>query len=146
MYRATGVCLSVEKGLPVSPVESIKSVLSKYAVFSGRARRSEYWWFALANGIVSSILYAIAVGPTLVSSYNNGTTTINTGGAVYGLYGLAVLLPGLGVLVRRLHDTGRSGWYCWMALIPFAGVFIVLYYLIQEGTAGANAYGPDPKA
>lgn len=133
----------------MSPVESIKSVFSKYAVFSGRARRSEYWWFVLANAIVGNVLYFVTIGPSYQDAINNqdfSNFSLGVGGMVYVLYGLAVFLPGLGVLVRRLHDAGRSGWYYWMALIPLAGVFIVLYFLVQEGTNGANAYGPDPKA
>jgi uncharacterized membrane protein YhaH (DUF805 family) len=141
--------LNVEKGLSMSFMEAIKSVLSKYAVFSGRARRSEYWWFVLANGIVSNILYFVTIGPAYQKALNDSdfsNFSFGVGGMVYSLYALAIFLPSLAVMVRRLHDTGRSGWYYWMVLIPFAGIFIVLYYLIQEGTNGANAYGADPKA
>jgi uncharacterized membrane protein YhaH (DUF805 family) len=133
----------------VSPVESIKSVFSKYATFSGRARRSEYWWFVLANAIVGNVLYFVTIGPSYqqaVSDQNFSNFSLGIGGVIYVIYVLVVLIPGLAVLVRRLHDTGRSGWHYWMALIPFAGVFIVLYYLAQEGTSGQNAYGSDPKA
>ena len=93
--------------------ESIITVLSKYATFEGRARRSEYWWFYLANTIVSSILSAIGQRLTLFSILSV-------------IYSLAVLLPGLAVCVRRLHDVGKSGWYIFISLIPLVGAILLI--------------------
>jgi len=110
----------------MSFVDSIKTVLiQKYCCFEGRARRSEYWWFCLFNVIVSSVLSAIH--PYLGYAY-----------------ALAVLLPGLGVAVRRLHDTGRSGWLVLLALIPLVGGIIVLVFMCQDSQPD-NQYGASPK-
>ncbi len=129
--------------------ESIKTVLSKYADFSGRARRSEYWWFYLANLIVGNVLYFATIGPAYISAISNNDVSnfsFGIGGVIYVLYALAVLLPSLAVSVRRLHDTNHSGWYLFMSLIPFVGWIFVLVALIQEGTQGPNNYGADPRA
>jgi len=107
-------------------------VLKKYAVFSGRARRQEYWMFALFNIVISIVLSIIG------SVLDLGILSI--------IYSLAVLLPSLGVSVRRLHDTGKSGWWILIALIPLAGVIILIVFLATEGKREPNAYGPDPKA
>ncbi|MET8327754.1 DUF805 domain-containing protein [Streptomyces sp. NPDC005181] len=108
-------------------------VLKQYAVFNGRARRQEYWMYALFNAIAA----IIAVVLDLVL----GTFPIIT-----VIYYLAILLPSLGVLVRRLHDTGRSGWWVLFAAIPLAGAITLLVFLVSEGERSANAYGPDPKS
>ena len=131
----------------MSIVESIRSVFVQYATFSGRARRSEFWWFVFANWFVSSILSAVTFVPPLVrSTSNNGEAFVaSAGSTVFGLCSLAVLIPALAVGARRLHDTNRSGWNCFMFLIPLAGPVILLYFLIQEGTSGSNSYGADPK-
>ena len=113
-------------------------VLKKYAVFSGRARRKEFWMFALINigiSIVLSILDAII-----------GTRTDSGFGILSGIYSLAVLLPSLAVGVRRLHDTGRSGWWILIGLIPLIGAIVLIVFYAQEGKPGDNQYGPDPKA
>jgi uncharacterized membrane protein YhaH (DUF805 family) len=108
-------------------------VLKKYAIFSGRARRKEYWMFVLINVIISFVLYFIeglAGGP----------------GVVGGLYGLALLIPSIAVGVRRLHDTNRTGWWLLIGLIPVIGAVILIVFTVQDGEQGANQYGPDPKA
>lgn len=111
-------------------------VLRQYADFSGRARRKEYWMFTLFN------LIAIVVASLLDRMLGlGGAAGI---GPIYGLYGLAVLLPGIAVAVRRMHDVGKSGWVLLLGLIPLVGL-VVLYWAIQEGEPGPNAYGPDPK-
>lgn len=112
--------------------ESIVSVLSKYATFDGRARRSEYWWFYLVNTIISSVLSGIGKNVTLFS-------------ILALIYSLAVLIPGLAVCVRRLHDVGKSGWYIFMALIPIAGPIILIVKLATDSEPGTNAYGENPK-
>jgi uncharacterized membrane protein YhaH (DUF805 family) len=106
-------------------------VLKNYVGFSGRARRTEFWMFALFNFIVAVVLYVIslAIGTLLLSD----------------LYSLAVLLPTLALAVRRLHDTGRSGWWLFIALIPFAGWIVLLVFDVSDSAPGVNQYGPNPK-
>ena len=116
-------------------LESCIAVLKKYAEFSGRARRREYWMFALANLIVAAVLGILSQIPVL------GILFV----IISSLFSLAVLVPGIAVSVRRLHDTNRSGLMLLLCLIPLVGAIIVLYFAIQEGTQGENQYGPDPK-
>lgn len=114
-------------------------VLQKYAVFSGRARRKEYWFFILFNFIIALVLGFI----------DNlfGTVTAETGiGFLSGFYSLAVLIPGLAVAVRRLHDTDRSGWWLLISLIPVIGVLVILFFLVLDSQPGDNQYGANPKA
>ena len=112
--------------------ENYISVLKKYVVFEGRATRSEYWYFVLVNFIISIVLNTI-----------DGITGVPVLGA---LFSLAVLMPGLGVSARRLHDMGRSAWYLLVALIPLAGPFILVYFMVQDSQAETNQFGPNPKA
>jgi uncharacterized membrane protein YhaH (DUF805 family) len=108
------------------------AVLKKYATFDGRARRTEYWMFFLFNMIFAFVLSFLDAALGLAKD-------MGSYGPLYGLYALAVLLPGIAVGVRRMHDTDRSGW--WL-LVPIAN----LVFLVSEGTRGPNQYGPDPKA
>ena len=113
-------------------------VLKKYAVFSGRARRKEYWFFVLFNIIVSIIL-AVIDGVT-------GTLDSESGMGLLGLiYTLAILMPALAVSVRRLHDTGRSGWWLLILLIPLIGTIVILIFMVQDSKPEENQYGPSPK-
>ncbi len=112
-------------------------VLKKYAVFDGRARRTEFWMFVLFNFIIS-----------LVLGFLDGMfgTVSGTGvGLLGGLYMLVVLIPGLAVSIRRLHDTNRSGWWVLIGLVPIIGWIIAIIFYAQEGTRGPNQYGQDPK-
>ena len=104
----------------------------KYAEFSGRARRQEFWMFVLFN-----FLAGIAIG--IVEAI------LGTGGALCGLYNLAVLIPSLAVSVRRLHDTDHSGWWILINLIPLIGFIIYLAFLCTDSKPGANCFGPNPK-
>jgi len=107
-------------------------VLKKYAVFSGRARRTEYWMFVLFNIIISFVLgfvEGLVGGP----------------GVLGMLYSLAVLIPGFAVGFRRLHDTDRSGWWVLICLIPFIGAIALIVILALDGTPGQNKYGANPK-
>jgi uncharacterized membrane protein YhaH (DUF805 family) len=114
-------------------------VLKKYAVFTGRARRMEYWYFALFNLIVSFVLGFID-GMT-------GTVSQTTGlGLLSSIYLLAVLIPGIAVSIRRLHDTDRSGWWLLLVFVPLIGAIVLIVFFVQDGKAGANQYGADPKA
>lgn len=115
-------------------------VLKKYAVFGGRAHRQEFWMFVLFNVIISFVL---AIIDTVIGT-NVGTGASSTG-VLGGLYSLAVLIPSLAVTVRRLHDTGRSGWWWFIVLVPFVGWIVLLVFVVLDGNAGANAYGTDPK-
>ena len=109
------------------------TALKKYAVFSGRARRKEYWYFVLFN-------FLISLGLGLIDSVL-GLTLENSGmGLLGGLYSLAVLIPGIAVAVRRLHDTGRSGWWLLLSLIPFVGVIILIVFLASGTESGTNQY------
>lgn len=106
-------------------------VLKNYAGFSGRARRTEYWIFVLVSAIVSALLTAIG---TAIQFPLLG-----------GIYGLAVLVPGLAVLSRRLHDTGRSAWWILIVLVPLVGAIIIVVFACSGGTPGPNKYGASPK-
>ena len=113
--------------------------LKKYADFTGRSRRKEYWSFfllCLASAVVLSLVDGI----------------LGMGGMIGGVYGplttlflLALLVPSIAVGIRRLHDTDRSGWWILIALVPFVGGLILLVFYVLEGTRGPNQYGPDPK-
>jgi uncharacterized membrane protein YhaH (DUF805 family) len=113
-------------------------VLKNYAVFSGRARRKEYWMFFLFNVIFA--ITAVIIDNVL------GLTIKNVGsGPFYLLYALATLIPGIAVGVRRLHDTSKSGWYMLLGLIPCVGGIILLVLFATPGDVGSNQYGADPK-
>jgi len=109
-------------------------VLGNYANFGGRASRGEYWWYTLANVIVYVALNI--VGSALGDSMS----------LLGGLYALATFIPGLAVLVRRLHDTGKSGWMSLLALIPLVGLIILIVFLVADSATGENKYGASPKA
>jgi len=109
------------------------TVLRNYVGFSGRARRTEYWMFALVNFLIEVVL-------VILSAATHSGLFI----ALIVLYGLAVLLPSLAVLVRRIHDIGMSGWWILIGLIPFGGLVLLVFALIP-GNQGPNRYGDDPK-
>ena len=114
-------------------------VLKNYANFSGRARRKEYWFFVLFNVIFAFV--AMLLDNLL------GLAIEDVGyGPFYILYSLAMLIPGIAVSVRRLHDIGKSGWYILLALIPCVGGIILLVFDLTPGDTFENEYGPDPKA
>lgn len=113
--------------------------LKKYAQFSGRSRRKEYWFFILFNAIIAIIL---AVIDNATGNYEAETGA----GLLGGIYGLAVLIPTIAVSVRRLHDTDRSGWWLLLALIPVIGGLILLYFMFIDSMAEENQYGANPKA
>ena len=107
-------------------------VLKKYAVFSGRARRQEYWMFTLISSLIYLVVYVIGLtADTVVPEV---------------LFSLALFLPSLAVSVRRLHDTDRSGWWVLIGLVPCVGFIIMIIFMATEGQRDANRYGPDPKA
>jgi len=112
-------------------------VLKKYAVFKERARRKEYWMFVLFNIIISLILRLVE---DLTGIYPKEGI-----GVLEGLYGLLVLIPGIAVSVRRLHDTGRSGWWLLIGIVPIIGVIVLFVFMVQDSQPGENQYGPNPK-
>lgn len=107
-------------------------VMRKFAEFQGRSRPMEYWMFFLVNLL-------IAIGLRLVEGL------LGSPGVVGALYSLIVLVPGIAVSVRRLHDTGRSGWWLLIGFIPLLGAIVLLFFMAQEGQPGPNQYGADPK-
>ncbi len=126
---------------PGSPFDIYKSVLTKkYADFTGRARRAEYWWFVLINFVV---IFSLLVLTIILSGSDDSLTGL--GGIIYAVYALGVIVPSLAVTVRRLHDTGKSGWMLLIGLIPFVGPIILLVFYFTDGEPGANQYGPSPK-
>lgn len=157
-------------------VEAVKACFKKYATFKGRARRSEYWWFALFTYIVNGIFYipfmlissvhSAAVAKfsselTLASldqydSLMNQATALDAQyqsyyiivGVIYGIVWLAMLLPTLGVLVRRLHDIGKSGKIILLCLIPlvnFVIAILLFVWALKDSDPKENQYGPSPK-
>ena len=110
------------------------AVLRNYAGFSGRARRTEYWMFGLVNFAITLIFYVLAFVA------HSGIFIV-----LVFLYGLAVLLPSLAVLVRRLHDIGMSGLWILIGLVPFVGGIVLLVFALLPGNQGLNRYGDDPK-
>jgi len=101
-------------------------VLKKYTVFTGRARREEFWLFALVSFVISFVLSFL--GPLGI------------------LYSLGVMVPSLAVGARRLHDTGRSGWWQLIGIIPLVGVIVLIVFAVQDSQPGANQFGPNPKS
>ena len=108
------------------------AVLKKYAEFNGRARRKELWFFTLFNIIASVILVVI-----------DSVTGI---AVLYIVYSLGVLVPSIAVGARRLHDTGRSGWWLLIGLVPVIGSIVLIVFFVLDSDPGDNAYGPNPKA
>lgn len=118
-------------------MQAVRRCFERYATFSGRARRAEFWWFTLFN-LVASFLLGLLDG--LLFGYGAPVAQ-----PFATLYSLAVLLPSLAVAARRLHDTGRSAWWLLLLLVPLIGVLVLLFFYVTSGERGANAYGPDPK-
>lgn len=113
-------------------------VLRKYFVFSGRARRKEYWMFVLFNLLIS-------IGLSIVERVTGLYSAESGLGFLSLIYSLAVLIPSISVGVRRLHDTNRSGWWMLIALVPFIGSIVLLVLFVLDSDPGSNQYGPNPK-
>lgn len=121
----------------MSLVEAVRSVLRQYARFSGRARRSEYWWWTLAHAVLLGVALAIdwAVNPdTLTGGYI----------AAVAVVAIGLALPYLAVSARRLHDRSMSAWWLLLFLLQI-GPLVVMIFALFDGTPGPNKYGPDPK-
>jgi len=124
--------------------------LKKYAVFDGRACRSEYWWFGLLNIVFATVLLFVSL------LFGAGSMEINRASTPYpavfvwanapvlGIFYLAILLPSIAVLIRRLHDISRSGWWILLIFLPVIGGFVLLIFTLLASTPGSNEYGPEP--
>ena len=153
----------------MSPIDWAKRPLQKYADFNGRATRAEYWWYTLAIIVVAIVL-------SILESLLGLSKMVGPYGPLTALCMLALLVPNVAVLVRRLHDTNRSGWWILVALVPYAilgfmmaraagradmsglaaaglfgiialiGGIVLLVFMVLAGTKGDNSYGPDPYA
>lgn len=121
----------------MSPIDWAKRPLQKYADFSDRATRAEYWWFYL----FVIIAYVVA---SIVDSILGLSGTVGPYGLIASLLMLALLVPSIAVGARRLHDTDRSGWWLLIGLIPLIGAIVLLVFFVTEGTTGDNQYGSDP--
>ncbi|MGD0682512.1 MAG: DUF805 domain-containing protein [Terracidiphilus sp.] len=113
-------------------------VWNKYAQFSGRSRRKEYWMFTLFNCLIYLPLYILGL-----VFHENVVGTIFL--CLCIIYCLAIIVPALAVTVRRLHDTGKSGWMILLCLIPIIGGIIVFVFTVLDSDPGPNEYGPNPK-
>lgn len=125
----------------------IEGVTKKYAYFQGRARRAEFWWFTLGQLCVLLPLYLLVLIVSLgtadpYSGSPSGLAMLLTG--LFWLVSLALFLPALGMAIRRLHDTGKSGWFYLLNFVPFGSIVLLVFYCM-EGDRGPNMYGPDPK-
>lgn len=122
---------------------AVRTVLSKYATFQGRAPRSEFWWWVLAIFLLLLVTRLID-GALVAPSLGFSAFAPEAGQPLSFLVALGVIVPNIAVGVRRLHDTGRSGWWILIGLIPLIGTLILLYFYIQPSEQGDNAYGPAP--
>ncbi|GAA4418477.1 DUF805 domain-containing protein [Nibrella viscosa] len=111
------------------------NALRNFADFRGRTRRSEYWFFVLFNILFIVLLIGIDV---IIIGSGNGF------GVLTSIYVLATLIPSTAVAVRRLHDSGRSGWWLLLTLIPLGGLVLLIFY-VQDSVPGVNKWGPNPK-
>ena len=135
--------------------------LRRYAEFSGRSRRKEYWMYVLLM-----IIVGVVIG--LIEATLELTGMIGPYGPLSGLFGLATFIPNIAVTIRRLHDTNRSGWWMLVGVVPYvamvaavvsgnialvgilgfvalAGMIVLLVFVLLDGTKGPNKYGEDPK-
>ncbi|WP_413531623.1 DUF805 domain-containing protein [Empedobacter brevis] len=123
-----------------------KVVFENYANFSGRARRSEYWYFMLCNFLITLVLYVLIILAAGLSDNSEGSGLfIYLIYIIIMIYSLAMFIPSLAVVVRRLHDTGKSGWYYLIGLIPLVGGILLLIALLTDSQVGSNQWGPNPK-
>ena len=120
--------------------------LKKYAEISGRARRSEYCFFVLFTIVFLMVaaIFDTILGTTFKTSFGDAIINLPFG-YLYVLYAIAVFIPGFAVVVRRLHDVGKSGWFMFIALVPLVGTVWLLVSCLTKGANGENEYGADPK-
>ncbi len=126
---------------PGSPIDIYKSVLTeKYADFTGRARRAEYWWFVLVN---FGVVIGLWIATVILGSISDALGVI--GFLAIGVYYLALIIPSIALSVRRLHDTNKSGWMLLLVLIPLVGSIVLLVFYLTDGDRATNNFGPSPK-
>ncbi len=133
--------------------EAYKAAFKNYANFEGRTRRRDYWLFYLANVLITlipTILMSISMAMMTVSAATNDEFPISAIFVVIfslliGAYSIATLVPSIAILVRRLHDSGKSGWFALLNLIPYVGGLICLVFCCMDSQVGPNQYGPNPK-
>jgi len=113
--------------------------LQKYAVFSGRSRRKEFWMFVLFTFVVEIVL---AIIDAIIGTYNTALGI----GLLSGLFYLAILVPSTALNTRRLHDIGKSGWFQLLFIIPIVGFILWIIWMVRDSDDGVNKYGPSPKA
>jgi uncharacterized membrane protein YhaH (DUF805 family) len=130
--------VTVDTRSSVGPLGYWAGCYRKYATFTGRARRAEYWWYTLFNVLIYLALIVIGL---LIGGTTEGTTIL---GVLVGVYILAVFLPTLAVTCRRLHDSGLSGWWQLLGIIPLGGIAVFIMTLL-DSNPGTNKYGPDPR-
>ncbi len=128
-------------------IEWYLDVFRKYAVFSGRSRRKEYWSFSLINSLIVLVYIGMLFFGVYISSgdesvFNSVQMIANV---LYYGYAIASLVPGLAVLIRRLHDIGKSGWWYFIGLIPVIGTIVLIVFLCKDSDPGLNEYGQNPK-
>jgi len=120
--------------------------LRRYAEFSGRSRRKEYWMFVLLNALIGlTVGLVFLVGYYADMSQTEMDTWLMPVVYLAGLYSLVAIIPGIAVTVRRLHDTDRSGWAILWGLVPLIGALLLILFYVTEGTRGPNRFGVDPK-
>jgi len=119
---------------------AVQTVLGKYATFSGRAARPEYWWWVLATLILFTVL-ALVEGMVFAPMAGHEAFSAEAFQPLSTLASLALILPNLAVSVRRLHDTDRSGWWLLLNIIPVIGTLVLIFFLVQAGTEGQNRFG-----
>lgn len=113
------------------------NALKKYAVFNGRASRKEYWYFVLFYFL---LMILFGIGDVILGTVHVESNT----GLLSSLFILAMLIPGMAVAIRRLHDTDRSGWWILINLIPLIGLLVFMYFMVSGSDGGENQYGPSP--
>jgi len=113
-------------------------VLKNYVGFNGRAQRAEFWYFTLFNFLA---VLALTFVDALIGTYSAEGGL----GLISSIYLLGVMLPGIAVAIRRLHDTNRSGWWYLLILVPLIGAIVLIVFFVQDSSPGTNEYGPSPK-
>ncbi|MHA2771378.1 DUF805 domain-containing protein [Vibrio harveyi] len=113
-------------------------VILNYSNFSSRARRQEYWYFTLVNVLVNLVM-------GIIDRVIGSVMQMDNFGFFGVIYALFIMIPSIAVTVRRLHDSGRTGWWALIAFVPIIGVLVLLYFLIQDSEEGSNQYGATPK-
>jgi len=119
--------------------DAVRAVIAKYAVFQGRARRAELWYWILAI-MVAEIAIAIIGG--VLSAVSDSLAVVSL--LLYCALLVGIIVPSIAVAVRRLHDTGRSGWWYFIAVVPLVGPILLIVWYCTPGTPGSNAFGSDP--